>query len=223
MRLSGSLVHSGLQRTYASIPIFSYDAAVVLRPSTAHVYCAYGMDGSIDDGKNRPWACPHEEVKQESCVPGCGEPPVWCNPRDPFDSWEGYVCGFDWDGDGLRSWRPSDLGKMLHLQESRGSSYTGVGNYKGYNEVVIATDAWLKHLPESIEAIFIIDCEPDVPNLHYVLTDHQGTAANCEEGQDAGRRMHAAYLKTYGVSREKFPLLLLRTDNWASPFAVVTD
>jgi hypothetical protein len=54
-RVSCSVIFAGLHRKDASIPTFSVDAGVVLRPSMANVLCGYGNDGSIDD--NRPLMC----------------------------------------------------------------------------------------------------------------------------------------------------------------------
>ncbi|KAL3920511.1 MAG: hypothetical protein SGPRY_005227, partial [Prymnesium sp.] len=95
MRVSGSMVHSGLGRSYKAIPLFSFDSGVVLRPETARVYCAYGIDGGIDDGTNRPKLCAAPQIEQGECLPGCGEPPDWCDPHHlSRGGWPGYKCGF---------------------------------------------------------------------------------------------------------------------------------
>lgn len=222
MRLSGSMVHSGLKQSYSTIPFFSFDSGVVLRPETAHVYCAYGMDGGIDDGQNRPKLCAQADVESGRCVPGCGEPPDWCDPSDVGKGgWPGYICGFQYGPNGISAWRPSDMAAMLRQQEGRGGEYHGIGGFKGYNEIVLAADRWLEQLPRSVEAIFLVDCKPGDQNLAYNGANG-GTAGSCAQAHEAGRAMHAAYVHEYGLTAEEFPLLLLRQDRWDAPFVAAT-
>lgn len=220
MRVSGSIVHSGMHQSYSSIPLFSFDSGVILRPSTTTLYCAYGMDGGIDDGSNRPMICKDTEINEGSCLPGCGEPPDWCDPADPGKGgWPGYFCGFMYGPDGIGAWRPKDLPTLLHHQESMGVDYHGIGNFKGYNEMVIAADGWIANLPESIEAIFITDCSSGQSNLAYNGANG-GTASSCGAAHEQGRNAHKAFLQEYGLTEDEFPLLILKPDHWDAPFAL---
>ena len=57
-----------------------------------------------------------------------------------------------------------------------------------YNEVVVDGDYWREHLPEAVEAVV-------------------GDA-----------RMHAAFLRRYGLTADRVPLVTLDVDDWRSPF-----
>jgi hypothetical protein len=120
-RVSCSVIFAGLHRKDASIPTFSVDAGVVLRPSMANVLCGYGNDGSIDD--NRPLMCEGGYPYSESrCVPGCGSPPAFCDPRNPHDEGSWTTCGVSWGAKGIRPWRGVDLPGMavsVQLQHMR--------------------------------------------------------------------------------------------------------
>ncbi|KAL1512048.1 hypothetical protein AB1Y20_005322 [Prymnesium parvum] len=221
LRLSGSMLHAVLQKTYRSIPFFSYDSGVVLRPESAHVYCAYGMDGGIDDGLNRPKLCAQSAIDAGDCLPGCGEPPAWCDPSDlGRGGWPGYMCGFMYGPQGIGAWRPSDVPALLQAQADMGREYQGIGSFKGYNEFVIASDKWLEGLPRSVEAIFLVDCTPGQTNLQYDGANG-GTAESCEDAHQQGRAMHRGYLEAYGLTADEFPLLMFRQSNWEAPFALV--
>ena len=217
-RVSCSVIFAGLHRKDASIPTFSVDAGVVLRPSMANVLCGYGNDGSIDD--NRPLMCEGGYPYSESrCVPGCGSPPAFCDPRNPHDEGSWTTCGVSWGAKGIRPWRGVDLPGLLDVFASKGEPFTGVGNFKGYNEIVVDPVPWLEHLPHSVEAIFMVDCTAGSAQLHYGAADGMATAMDCAEAQAAARTMHAAFLRTYPeVDPATFPLLKLRTNSWDEPF-----
>lgn len=205
------MIFGGLHRTFATIPMFSYDAGVVYRPSKTKVNCAFGRDGAVDDLK------PRCREGQGACVPGCGSPPNWCDPEHlRYGGW--HVCGFTWDGaGGLRPWRPEDLGKLLDEQANNwGADYKGIGNFKGYNEVVVRSRDVLNSLPSSIEAIFLTECNAGQSNL-----DYQGrTAPSCAVAHERGRSMYQRFLAAYGLSEAEFPLLMLRPDDWVEPFVL---
>ena len=77
-------------------------------------------------------------------------------------------------------------------------------------------------LPDSVEAIFILDCDDNAANLRYGAADGYGTAGSCREAHDIGRAKHRSFIETYGLDAHQFPLLMLRPSNWAEPFITVT-
>ena len=89
-----------------------------------------------------------------------------------------------------------------------------MGNFKGYNEIVVGSETWLENLPHSVDAFFIIDCNDEDENLHY-----GGTSANCGEAHERTRSAHRAFLHEYKLDAARFPLLKLRPTNWKAPFA----
>ena len=215
-RVSASMIFAGLRDRNSAIPTFSLDGGVVLRPSTTRLLCAYGVDGSIDD--NKPLSC-----RNEKCVAGCGSPPDWCNRNNPHDEGAWLTCGLNWGRNGVRPWRPSDIGGrggLLDHFAREGEPFTGVGNFKGYNEFVVDAQAWVAALPEAVEAMFLIECSDSDENLVYGAADGRGTAANCAQAHDNARAMHRVYLQTYGVSERDFPLLKLRPQQWDEPFVI---
>lgn len=195
VKTSGSILFSEAKRTFRSIPLFSYDAGVVLRPELVQLLCGYGIDGSTDDNKPQcGFRGERLEERDTACVPGCGDPPDWCDPDNHASRYGGNSggCGFDWEQSGIRPWRSEDLGELLDTFADTGAEYSGIGDFKGYNEVVISSDPWIDALPNSVEAIFLIDCEPGQKNLAY--GGGGGLASSCEEAHARGREMHAAYL-----------------------------
>jgi len=216
-RTSSSMIYAGLRQKDSVIPTFSLDGGVVLRPSETNLLCAYGIDGSIDD--NKPLSCDH--VDAERCVPGCGAPPDWCSKANAHDEGAWLTCGLNWGRSGVRPWRPSEIagaGGLLDHFALEGAPFTGIGTFKGYNEFVVDTHAWIEKLPASVEAMFLLDCHDYDSNLHYGAADGRGTAANCHEAHENAREMHRTFLETYGLNAKQFPLLKLRPNDWQTPF-----
>ena len=217
-RVSTSMIFAALQDRDRAIPTFSIDGGVVLRPSKTHVLCGYGTDGSIDD--NKPLSCASEN--QHRCVPGCGAPPDWCKKSDPHDEGAWLTCGLAWGRNGVRPWKSEDLGGrggLLDHFAQNGARFDGVGSFKGYNEIVVQSEAWIQGLPDSVEALFMTECSPGDRNLVYGPSQDMGTARSCEQAHSKAREMHQRFLQTYGRSASDFPLLVLRTTNWEAPFA----
>ena len=213
------MVYSGLRQRDHTIPTFSLDGGVVLRPSKARLLCAYGIDGSIDD--NKPLSCDHITAR---CVPGCGQPPDWCSRANPHDEGAWLTCGLNWGRSGVRPWRPEEIGGaggLLDHFAREGAEFPGVGSFKGYNEFVMDANAWLDGLPESVEAIFIVECSDADTNLKYGAADGRGTAANCHDAHRNAREAHRSYLQAFQLTAAQFPLLKLRPANWVEPFVVV--
>ena len=83
--------------------------------------------------------------------------------------------------------------------EREGAAFPNDNPYGGYNEIIVSNDAWVRALPHSVEALFVIEGREndwaDVVSIH--------------------RR----YLEAYGLTAAQFPLQVLRLDNWEEPFA----
>ena len=241
-KTSASFIFGQMHQTFRSIPLFSFDSGVVLHPRKNKVLCACtppneqrisdlspdpspepcprtdGWDGSTDKDKPTCGDVPDEwrHHPEHPCVPGCGHPPDWC------DQWDGPGCGFDgaW-GTRVKPTRPEEMSNLMRRHAERGSDYWGVGDFKGYNEIVVDSETWLRRLPESVQAVFIVDCVGlrtvnGKGNLQYHAGG--GLSGSCEQAQDQGRWTHARYLEAYGLRYNQFPLLKLRLDKWDAPF-----
>ena len=168
--------------------------------------------------------------------------PDWCTKANPHDEGVAHIwCGIDWSvrSGGVRPWRPSDFrgrGGLLDLFTRQGKPFRGIGSgmikrdehspqdeqsFIGYNEVVVASDAWLDHLPWSVQAIFFIECPngEGEANLKYGDAKSAWASNTCGEAEEKAREMHAAFLRAYPeIQPDAFPLLRLQTDNWENPF-----
>lgn len=121
--MSASIIFDRLEHSFATIPLFSYDSGVVLRPSGVDALCLYGADGSTDQAGH------------------CGSAILpWCSPgdlpRDP-DTARPPVCGFDLPRSwrmGVAPWHVEDAGLVLEYQTHRGAGNTTPA-FTGYNEV----------------------------------------------------------------------------------------
>ena len=216
------MIFAALQNRNARIPTFSLDGGVVLRPSKVHVFCGYGVDGSIDD--NKPLSCGSVDAK--ACVPGCGEPPDWCNKANVHDEGAWATCGLSWTRSGVRPWKAKDFGGqggLLDLYAQYGEPFTAVGNFKGYNEIVVDAKHWIDGLPGSVEALFMLDCGDGDTNLRYGAADGGGTALDCRDAHERIIAVHRSFLQTYKLGADTFPLLKLRPDNWMEPFVAVPE
>ena len=172
-RISGSIIRARMRHAEVrgpergkdlEMPLFSFDSGVVLNPESGGVqlFCAYGMDGSIDGGGTGSQNClvsgstasDSAVTVSFTCVPGCGDPPEWCEPRNEFDR---CVCGFGQCTGKVQPWRPADLQTLLRIHADRWwVDYGGPGSYTGYNEIVLDADAWIDSLPAAVEAIFFV-------------------------------------------------------------------
>ena len=141
--------------------LFNNNGGLLFRmfpPSTNRIFCSYAGDGGT-----MTTAC-DPPGESESCLPGCwtsvgGGGPNWCTPSRPWQ------CAF----------RPEDLGAMLQLH---------MGGQGHYNEVILSTADYVRHLPFSLEAMFVLD-----------------------PGDEATRHAHALFLARYGLSASDVPLL----------------
>lgn len=218
--MSSSILSSVLRRTYATIPLFSYDSGVILDPAHAVVTCAYGMDAStlvahketgcqaVEEGKRGQW---------QRCEPDAvGD----CSLRTRANT-----CGFHYVhgwSTGATAWRPEDVYRMLECQSHLGRD-AELEKWHGYNELVVAAEPWRTHLPHSIEAVALIDCVRGEPNHYFGNPKRPGgvpTAHTCDEAHEVGRRLHRAFMAAYGLSEDELPLVLLRRDHWEEPFVL---
>ena len=94
--------------------------------------------------------------------------------------------------------------------------------YASDNEVVVESETWLRNLPHSVEAIFMIECESTAQNTQYHTADNgAGTASDCREAQSRARDLHRRFAKAYHLDAQRFPLLLLRPTDWERPFVAI--
>lgn len=210
-RSSASVIYAGMREHLSpqgQIPLFSYDGGVVLDPILTDVWCSYATDGSTD--YNQAY-CDDDKIDHAACLPGCGSPPKWCPEKDHVFGW--CHCGVQWCGGSPRPWKAEHLGIMLSEHAQFGDAFAGYGSYKGYNELIIGANAWREHLPKSVEAIFMTECEGAGSNTGQAL------AKSCEEAERHAREVHAAFVRLYKTP--DFPLLRLRINNWEEPFIAV--
>ena len=211
------------------IPTFSLDGGVVLQPRYHRILCAYGTDGSTDDGNGKRLGC--DEVTSD-CLPGCsdlaGGAPPWCHRHRPHDEGAWLTCGFGWGAHGIRPWRPEDLhgaGGFLDTFVGAAEPFERVGDFKGYNEVVVESATWLRNLPWSVEAIFYVECDvgSGFANTQYSGADGRGPARSCSEAKANAVAAHRAYLQAYRLKSRRFPLLRLRPAQWDAPFVAMPE
>jgi len=238
-RVSASMIYYGLKRDDRPdryiIPTFSYRGGVVLRPQVMKLNCAYGVDGAIDYG-NTGFAQEHcENDSDDSCIPGCGAPPDWCDRDTPVvDGW--CHCGFNWcSNQPPRPWRPQDLAVMLEKGAEVGDAFKGVNTFTGYNELVLDADAWLDGLPHSIEAFILVDpaaCAEDRYNQRRSpvreIRDQPATKAkvastegalDCVHHRREIERAHRDFMREYALDEDTGPpLLTFFPHRWDSPF-----
>lgn len=222
-RVSASIVYAGMHRADRPdrnvIPVYSFDGGVILRPDRVTMLCAYGNDGAIDyGGKNCRVTGP---TRSPTCVPGCGDPPHWCDADSGMiNGW--CHCGFEWcGGEKVRPWHPQDLSKLIEKHATIGSRYTGMGSYTGYNEVVIDSSSWAETLPGTIEAFFYFDgCsgQSNTPLSSQLPRDVIGSK-NCEGASEFVRTKHADFLRRFDLAEHDVPLLRFRQAEWSTPFA----
>ena len=226
-RVSASIVFAGLydQTRRARIPTFSFDGGVVLQPAYTRPLCAYGTDGSTDDGNGKALSC---ATVADGCLPGCsdlrGGAPAWCDRERPHDEGAWLTCGFGWGSHGVRPWRGDELGGaggFLDTFRRHGDAFTGHHDFKGYNEIVVESDTWLRNLPRSVEAIFYLECQEGEANTQYSGADGRGPAKTCAEAQKRAIAAHRKYLETYGLDSHAFPMLKLTTTEWSAPFVAM--
>ena len=158
-RVSSAIIHAGMQKRIGKehgVPLFSYEGGIALKPTKNVVSCGYGVDAGTDDadrGGSNTGAC-FPSGGKHGCVPGCGEPPQWCDAKDPNK--DNCQCGFEWCSGRPHPWRPEDIGGLLEAQMSWGPEYGGLGSLNGYNEIIIDATYRDAHLPDSIEAFFYV-------------------------------------------------------------------
>ena len=253
-RVSASIVFAAMQdgRRRARVPTFSIDGGVVLQPAYSRLLCAYGTDGSTDDGNGKAGSCAEIGL---GCIPGCSEikggPPTWCERERPHDEGAWLTCGMGWGAHGVRPWRAADIygpNGFLDLFARDGEPFEGVGRcangrtqggrlvdrtlpriqnaclmcarFKGYNEVIVESDTWLRNLPLSVEAMFFVDCAEGDPNVQYSAADGHGPAGSCHEAKATAIAAHRAFLQAFRLDERRFPLLKLRPADWKAPFVI---
>jgi len=191
-RISAMLIYHQLhdRSDRKAIPLpFGDRAGYVLRPSVTEVECLYGVDGST--AFQRP----------AGTEPGC--PETYCNPRSPSNGQGQGRCGFD--GWPIGAWRGSDLAAFMPVHQQHGSSYHAPGFHSGYNEIIINSAKINAHLPDAIEAFFVLSASQ---------AHGDGVGVNVAQA-------HRAFLSKYHLTAADVPLLKLTPSNWEEPFSVL--
>jgi hypothetical protein len=135
-------------------------AGFVINPVAVRLKCCYSADASTMGRRLG-------DRRREEGNDGC--PGAWCElPRSPF-------------GDGGCKWRADQLDQAMLQQQSL---------HRRYNELVFDFDAWTAHLPQSVEAIFLLpgSTPKDIRRAYAV---------------------HEAFYQDYGLSRDRAPPLVL--------------
>ena len=207
-RFSATAIYRGLQRPdrpdRRHMPMVTSHPGIVLRPNAISVLCVYGVDGGT--GNRR---CPRQHAGRQSsrdalsrgtCVPGCGDPPAWCECKHGNVSGS-CRCGFERDPGStqVRPWRPEELGWVLREHARKGQADRGLGTYTGFPELVIDSE----NVAPAIEAVFF----PVTPG------ERQAERVAC--------LVHREFLREFRLSSCDVPLLRLRPDNWDEPFEVI--
>ena len=102
---------------------------------------------------------------------------------------------------------------MLRQHAEFGGKFT-LGQYNGYNEVILDADTIRSHPRRSVMALFITDCHDGQANTAVAR------AHTCKDARNHARFVHRRFLEEYGLSEREFPLLRFRPRNWEEPFAV---
>lgn len=197
--MSASIMYAAMaerdDRRNGGIPLVSYDSGLVLDPSKLKLLCVFGGDGAtLNNNCNPPG-------KHGRCVPGCGDPPLWCDIHRPL-LMNNCRCGFVNCEGRPRPWKPEHLGYVMEQHREHGLEYRTPQFHSGYNEVVFDSATW--PLPDAVIAFFIVEGSGD------------------REAQQA-RDEHAAFLKEFGLSAAQTPLLRLKMRDWDAPFEIVVD
>ena len=193
-RISCMLIYESMgdREDRATIPLFSWKGGLVVRAEESKPLCLFGCDGAT-----RNHNCPSHPA---TCVPGCGNPPWWCERERPLLA-NDCRCGLEACSGHVSAWRPSDVAFVMDAHEKHGPKYKfEPGFHTGYNEVVIESEAWEAHLPQVVQAFFFVDGGSDEPSI---------------------REMHARFLQEYGLTGRDCPLLRLDRGRWDEPFQVV--
>jgi len=142
--------------------------------------------------------------ESNSCIPGCSErdsahEPLWCSTR--------FVPPYHWPDfeRGWCPWPPGSLRQMLEQHEASWRNYTYPNVRCGqpscfYNEVILSAEAWVRHLPATIEAVFFMAAS--------VGTEHEARA----------RAVHRALVRQYGQAVAAVPLVEMNLSRLDRPF-----
>ena len=208
-RVSASIIGKPMFAAHSSIPIFSTDSGLILRPGYNRLLCMYGFDGNID-----------------SFDDPCGDP---CDECDASvhqkcmrsDEVARCLCGFAQCGAHQYPWRPEDIDIVLRVHARIWHQHwQGLGSFTGYNEAVVDPDTWIANLPHSIEAVFFLDqADPfcaEAPNS-------AGQGEGCREAECRARSMHERMLRHYGFPKNgsdpRAPsLVTFNSNDWERPF-----
>ena len=200
-RLSVSVIYAQMadraDRKEGGIPLVSFDGGLILNADEVTPLCAFGADGATLNSNCDP------PGRHGTCIPGCGDPPLWCERNQPL-LMNNCRCGFFNCNGRPRPWRPEDLGYVLEQHREHGLPYRSPQFHSGYNEVVLAVDTWNRHLPKVVTAFFIVE-------------------GSSKQQEQRVRDTHKAFLKELGKTAAETPLLMLRPQNWEAPLTILDN
>jgi len=172
-----------------AIPLISSQGGVVVSP-TVPFRCAFGDDADT-------WRAEY----------GCYD--SWCDRRYPSNrgrdgggmkpEWR-VPCGLGPRGSVHTNWGPADLDMMISLYLDKSQPYKSPSFYSGYNELVYSSSKWNDHLPNTIEAFFVI---PSAGDWNAIF---------------ATQKRHRSFLYTYSVHSSQVPLIAFDPSNFDAPF-----
>lgn len=137
----------------------------VVRPSAVEILCSYDHDGLTMKPEK---TCSPPGVSS-TCTPGCG----WerC-PEAPF-----WRC----------AWPANKLKQMMEAHQAR------TGRAADHNEIVLDAASWVRNLPSTIEAVFIL-------------------SGSEEKYVEVARNVHRDFLTQYRLTDANLPLVTLHLD-----------
>ena len=202
-RLAASIVNRRMPH------LFSSDSGgMVVATRFATILCSYHGDGNNYGRFCKPptaWLkMPVEHEPDGSCVPGCTSHFGWCDDKyEPCPLCEEVKC----------AWRRAGLSKMLEAHASKLSQWKASGQTcdkgghqgrsKCHNELVLDAVAWTSHMPGTVSAMF------------YQRTSRPESVAEV-------RKVHAAFLRMFGLSARTTPLVVYDVANAYGPFSQET-
>ena len=218
-RLTASLLYRSMpNRWNGSIPVAfnGVHGGLVLRPTKQEVRCGYPLDGC---SRWKPDGCGLASVNSRA---------IWCQPNVTkwgFDLRQRVKCPIDRRPSSCpAAWRPQDLHTML---ATAAQLRPWPSDWSAYNEIIVSPTTydsphdqqladWKASLPRLVEAVFYATsprhrCCVNGPSL-------AAEARDCTACANHERRVHAAFLSTYGLSAAQVPLAELRIDSWERPF-----
>ena len=197
-RISASVIHSQLgerrDRRDGGIPLVSTEGGLILDPASVTILCVFGADGATLNSNCQP------SGQSAGCVPGCGNPPDWCDVDQPL-LMNNCRCSFHNCNGRPRPYQPEHLGYVMEQHKLHGIEWKSPQFHSGYNEVVLDGTDW--PAPQVVLGFYIVE-------------------GGTPQQEAKTREVHRKFLEEYDTRSEAdTPLLVLRPQNWAVPFELI--